>query len=72
MSGTVKDANGAPVAGASVREKGTRNGTVANDAGAFTLSVAQGARLVITATGFGEMEVASNGNLNIQLAEKAS
>lgn len=37
VSGKVTDAGGNPLAGASIREKGTKNGTVADNTGSFSL-----------------------------------
>lgn len=39
VSGTVKDTNGDPVPGANIIVKGTTNGTMSNENGAFTLTV---------------------------------
>ena len=39
ITGKVTDAEGKPVAGASVQVKGTKQGVSANDAGIFTISV---------------------------------
>lgn len=48
-SGVVVDAaTGEPVIGASILEDGTTNGTITDFDGQFTLSVAQGAQLVIS------------------------
>ena len=45
VSGTVVDANGEPVAGASIAEIGTTRGTVTDVNGKFTLKTAPGANL---------------------------
>ena len=53
VSGTVIDATGLPVIGASVVEKGSsNNGTITDLDGNFTLSVASGAVLEISFIGF--------------------
>ena len=39
VSGVITDDKGQPLVAASVMEKGTRNGTTTNEAGAYTLSV---------------------------------
>jgi len=67
VSGKVTDASGAPIPGASIKEKGTRNGTVANDAGVFSLSVNTGAVLKISATGYDEREFNSGSDMKVQL-----
>lgn len=46
VSGTVTDQSGEPVIGASVVEKGTRNGTVTDIDGNYSLSTASNAVLV--------------------------
>lgn len=52
VSGVVKDAMGEPVIGASIQEKGTSNGIITDINGNFSLSVNQGATLVISYIGF--------------------
>jgi TonB-linked SusC/RagA family outer membrane protein len=59
VTGKVTDSSGAPIAGATVTEKGTRNAVSANDAGDFTISVSPNAFLIITAVGFQPFEVGS-------------
>jgi TonB-dependent starch-binding outer membrane protein SusC len=49
VKGTVREENGTPVAGASILVKGTPNGTSTDPAGNFTISVARGATLIISA-----------------------
>ncbi|MCQ2238567.1 MAG: TonB-dependent receptor [Bacteroidaceae bacterium] len=67
--GTVIDATGEPIIGASVLEKGTTNGTITDFDGNFTLSVKNGATLVISYVGYVTQEVQASGNMNITLAE---
>ncbi len=73
VSGTVKDATGEPVIGASVVEKGTTNGLTTNFNGEFTLSVSPNATLAISYIGYKTQEVAvgSQRSLNITLQEDA-
>ncbi len=64
--------NQLPVAGASILEKGTKNGTSSDKDGLFSLQVTHNATLVITSTGFKAQEVRVNGSsgsapLNISL-----
>ncbi len=56
VSGTVVDEIG-PVAGASVIEKGTANGAVTDLDGNWTLSVPQGATIVISSIGYKDVEL---------------
>ena len=57
ITGVVKDANGEPVIGANVVEKGTTNGTITDVDGKFTLSVAPGATLAVSYIGYTTSEV---------------
>ncbi len=55
----VSAADDTPLPGASIQEKGTRNGTVANVNGEFSLSVSgSGAVLVVSYTGYTRQEIA--------------
>jgi len=75
VSGKVTDANGVPVAGASVTVKGGTQGTSTDLNGAFSLSVpADGKMLVISAIGFAtrELEVEGTDFSNISLTNKAN
>jgi iron complex outermembrane recepter protein len=74
VSGTVKSANGDPLVGASVLVKGTANGTIADENGAFTLkNVAKGSTLVISFIGFNTQEINTEGEtLAIVLAESSA
>ena len=56
VKGTVVDDLG-PVAGASVLEKGTSNGTVTDLDGSFTLGVRPGATLVVSSLGYTTQEI---------------
>ena len=67
VSGTVVDATGMPLPGATVLEKGTSNGTQTNFDGEFTLVVAEDATLVISFVGFATQEVPLNGQTGIQI-----
>ena len=71
VKGTVVSAaDGLPVIGASVIEKGTSNGTVVANDGSFQIRVRRGAVLVVSAFGYATQEVeATAGPLNILLAE---
>ncbi|WP_170122747.1 TonB-dependent receptor [Mucilaginibacter oryzae] len=68
VSGKVVDEKGLPVPGVSVTIKGTKTGTVTDSNGAFSLNVAPGTVLVISAVGFDTQEVpAKEGAMNIAL-----
>ena len=69
VTGKVMDEKGVPVSGASVLERGTKNGTNTASDGSFTLKVKSGATLVVTGLGFEPKQlVASSSNLMIELA----
>ncbi len=69
-TGNVVDAaNGEPIIGASVLEKGTTNGTITDWDGNFTLNVQSGATLVISYMGYKTQEVAATANMKINLGE---
>ena len=59
VTGKVIDDKGAPVVGATVIEKGTKNGVSAGLDGAFSLKVKSGATLVISALGFENKQIAA-------------
>ncbi|MBU3744138.1 MAG: SusC/RagA family TonB-linked outer membrane protein, partial [Sediminibacterium sp.] len=68
VTGKVVDEKGAPVSGASVLERGTKNGANTANDGSFSLKVKPGATLVISGLGFETKQmVASSGNLMIEL-----
>jgi TonB-linked SusC/RagA family outer membrane protein len=68
--GIVTDANGEPVIGANISEKGTRNGTASDSEGKFSLQVNPDAVLVISYLGYKTQEVAGgNSPLSITLFE---
>ena len=52
ITGVIKDAAGEPVIGATIVEKGTANGTVADIDGAFSLEVEDGKSIVISYVGY--------------------
>ena len=72
VGGTVKDANGEPIAGAFVMEKGTRNGASTDLDGNWSIEVAdQNAVLVFSCLGYRETEVpvASQKNIYVSLSD---
>jgi len=74
VTGVVTDAEGAPLPGASIVEKGTDNGTQSDFDGNYTINVGEDASLVISYVGFATQEIEVNGqsNINVSLAEDAS
>ena len=68
--GTVVDQSGDPIIGANVLVKGTRNGTITDFDGRFTIEAPSGAILVVSYIGYVQQEVKVTGDkLTIQLAE---
>ncbi len=61
ITGTVVDATGEPIIGATVMQKGTSNGTVTDINGNFTISVPTGSTLIISSIGFSPKEIAIMG-----------
>lgn len=72
VTGCIRDEAGEPLAGATVREKGTSNGAVTDLEGKFTLAVAEDAILQISFIGYlpVEVEVKGRTSWNIVLKEK--
>ncbi|MGL6067457.1 MAG: carboxypeptidase-like regulatory domain-containing protein, partial [Sediminibacterium sp.] len=67
-TGKVTDDKGAPLAGASIIEKGTKNGVSADANGAFTIKVKSGAALIVSVVGFETTQIsAKTSNLIIKL-----
>lgn len=71
ITGTVLDANGEPVIGANVVEKGTTDGTITDLDGTFSLEISSGAVLVVSYIGYTSKEIPVNGKsvLTISLQE---
>jgi TonB-linked SusC/RagA family outer membrane protein len=74
ITGKVRDKNGAPLPGVSVREKGVSNGVSTNDAGDYVITVKEGATLVFNYMGYKtrEMAVSKEGLINVSLEEDAA
>ena len=70
IRGVLLDNQNEPVAGASVIEKGTANGTSSDATGNFSLNVRPSATLVISAVGYetSEIQVGDQQTLNIKLS----
>lgn len=68
ITGKVIDDKGNALAGASVIEKGTKNGVSADANGSFSIKVKSGATLIVSTIGFENLEVAANAtNLLVKL-----
>jgi len=67
VSGTVVDETGETVIGATVKEKGTANGTVTNFDGEFTLKVDAGKVLVVTYIGYQPQEMPAKNGMRVEL-----
>lgn len=76
LRGRVVNTAGDPVAGASVIEKGTQNGTTTNNDGEFSLDVNESGQVVLTVSFVGyesvSYAVSSENNLTITLKETSS
>ncbi len=68
-TGKVVDEKGAAISGATVLEKGTKNGTTTSSDGSYSLKVKSGAKLVVKAIGYDDQELAAAGNSKVALVE---
>ncbi|MCQ2177417.1 MAG: TonB-dependent receptor [Bacteroidales bacterium] len=71
-SGVIVDSQGQPIVGASVVEKGTTNGVMADNNGHFSLNVKAGATLEVSCIGFATQTVKAGANLKITLTEDST
>ncbi len=71
VSGRITNIAGLPLAGASVTVKGTARGAVADENGSFTINASLSDTLIISNTGYAQIEYPVNGNpsLTITLQE---
>lgn len=68
VSGTVNDANGEPIIGASVREKGKGTGAVTDVNGQFTINVSgDNATIVISYIGYNTKELKVGGRASVEV-----
>ena len=67
FSGTVFDATGEPVIGASVVQKGTSNGAITDIDGRFNISVEPGSTLVVSYVGYVSQELKAAPDMRITL-----
>ena len=74
ISGTVSDASGLPLPGATVLVKGTTNGTSTDFDGKYSISASQGSTLVFSFVGYTtkEVTVGSSNTINIAMSEDAA
>ncbi len=72
ITGTVVDETGEGVIGATVKEKGTANGTVTDFDGNFKLKVSSGAVLVFSYIGYDNVEMAATPGMKVEMRENAS
>ena len=69
ISGTVVDTSGEAVIGATVKEKGTSNGTITDFDGVFKLKVNEGAVLVISYIGYQTQELPAQQGMKVTLKD---
>jgi hypothetical protein len=67
VRGTVKDLDGNPLGGATIREKGTNNTVVSAENGTFSITVKDGATLVFSYVGYEEQELSASPEMNVTL-----
>ena len=69
VSGIIKDENGEPVVGATIRQKGGQGGTITDIDGHFTLMVDEGSELEISYIGYDTktVRIGKNNSYNISL-----
>lgn len=74
ISGTVNDAEGAPLSGVTVAVKTTSRGASTDDNGRFTIQAAQGEVLVFSYLGFDsrEMTVGTSNTINVRLEKNTA
>ncbi|MDO5443535.1 MAG: carboxypeptidase-like regulatory domain-containing protein, partial [Bacteroidia bacterium] len=71
VKGKVLDADGQPVIGAAIMQKGTNNGVTTDMDGNFSFVVPSGAVLEISSIGYVTQEVNAASNLNVILNEES-
>ncbi|KAA3624581.1 MAG: SusC/RagA family protein, partial [Bacteroidetes bacterium] len=65
VKGIIVDENGEPLIGATIQQKGTANGTIAEIDGSFSLSVPGDATLVVSFIGYKSFEIDVNGRTDL-------
>ena len=71
ISGTVTDATGETVIGATVMEKGTSNGTITDFDGNFKIKVNAGATLVFSYIGYNTQELPAQDGMQVVMKDNA-
>lgn len=71
VKGTVVDNESQPIIGATVTEKGTKNVTITNADGQFTINVKPGATLVVNYIGFETAELPARNGMSVQMQEES-
>ena len=71
FTGTIVDANGEPVIGATIVQKGTSNTVVTDFDGNFSINAPKGAELEVSFVGYGKQTVRAGDNMHIILQEDA-
>ena len=71
ISGTVVDATGETVIGATVMEKGTSNGTITDFDGNFKLKVEAGKTLVFSYIGYNTQELPAKDGMQVTMTDNA-
>jgi len=72
ITGTVTDGNKQPIPGASIKQKGTTNGTSTDTKGNFSLTLREGSPIItVSIVGYKAKEVSTTGksNISVELAE---
>lgn len=71
IKGIITEPNGTPIIGASVIEKDTKNGTVTNIDGSYSLKLEKGNEIVVSCIGYAtkELRVGNSGTVDIILSE---
>ena len=72
VRGKILDADGQPVIGAAILQKGTTNGVTTDLDGNFSIAVPAGTVLEISSIGFATQEVTAAPNLNIIMQEEST
>ena len=74
IAGTILDSKGGPVINATVREVGTKNATITDLDGNYTIDVNPGASLQISSIGFKSktVKISKSGKINLTLDEDAT
>ena len=71
ISGTVVDATGEAIIGATIMEKGSSNGTITDFDGNFTIKVNEGTTLVISYIGYDSQELPAKNGMKVTLKDNA-